>query len=100
MNYPNNSGYNDYYYPPPKQPQGLATASMVLGIIALACCGATATIGLILGIISLAKKEGGRGMAIAGVVMCGISLLSYVAVIIIYVIYGAAMFAYLGYVGY
>ncbi len=57
---------------------GLAVTSMVLGIVALvlSCCVPyvpviLALIAVILGGVSLAKKKGGKGMAIAGLV-CGI----------------------------
>lgn len=57
---------------------GLAIASMVLGIIALvlSCCVPYVPIllgllAVILGGVSLAKKQGGKGMAIAGLI-CGI----------------------------
>lgn len=69
--------------PPPvaekKPSSGLAIASMVLSLV-----GATgfiyigsllALVGLILGIISLVTKGGGRGMAIAGIVVGGFCLL-------------------------
>lgn len=58
--------------------QGLAIASMVLGIIGLvlSCCVPIvpiilALLAVILGGVSLAKKQDGKGMAIAGLV-CGI----------------------------
>lgn len=73
----------DQYMPPNNnQPQnsarGLAIASMVLGIVGfVAWClpiiGFPVTIvGLILGIIAITK--GTRGMAVAGVIMCSITL--------------------------
>ena len=42
----------------------------------------TGIIGLILGIISLVKRNGGKGMAIAGVILSGLSLLIGVVFII------------------
>ena len=52
--------------------QGLAIASMVLGILSIILCcifgGVLALPGLILGIISLATKRDGSGMAIAGII--------------------------------
>ncbi|HHU70614.1 MAG TPA: DUF4190 domain-containing protein [Clostridiales bacterium] len=56
-------------------------ASLVLGIISfLSICLPilpllTAIIGLILGIMSLVKGNGGKGMAIAGVILSGLSLI-------------------------
>jgi hypothetical protein len=63
----------------PSPPVGLAVASMVCGIVSLVgcpmCFGPFALVGVLLGtagamlgIISLAKKRGGRGMAVSGVV--------------------------------
>lgn len=67
-----------------QQPEqkGLSIASMVLGIVGLlAWCipilGYPVTIiGLVLGIIGI--KKGGKGMAIAGMVLSGISLIATV----------------------
>ncbi len=61
---------------------GMAVASLVLGILALlfSCCipGISLIllmIGVILGIVSLIQKKGGAGMAIAGLLCCGIALI-------------------------
>jgi type IV pilus assembly protein PilA len=74
-------------YQPANQKTGMAIASMVLGIIgsALICIGGfiLAPIGLILGIISLVKANkypndyGGKGFAIAGVVLCSLLTISF-----------------------
>lgn len=62
-----------------KPAQGLAIASMVLGIVGfVACClplvGYPVTItGLVLGIV--AKGKGAKGMAIAGIIMSTITLI-------------------------
>lgn len=63
---------------PKKGKTGLAVASLVLGIIGLVCCCCglgyiAAPIALILGIISLVKGFGGKGMAIAGVILSAIT---------------------------
>jgi len=62
--------------------KGLATASMILGIIGVVfgcCVGALSIlpggVALGLGIAALAKKTDGRGMAIAGVVMGALAIL-------------------------
>ena len=67
--------------PPPQQGgKGLAIASMVLGIVSLVLCFCVwisvpcAIIGLILGIVSLAKHAPGKGMALAGVITSGIGV--------------------------
>lgn len=89
-------------YVPNSEPQGssgMAVASMVLGILALvlSCCVPyvpfiLALLGVILGAVSLAKKLGGKGMAIAGLVCSIISLIPAVLV----VIGGAALVGALG----
>lgn len=72
------NGMNQMAAPAPKKSAGLAIASMVLGIVALvfSCCLPWVTficalLAVIFGGVSLAKKMGGKGMAIAGLV-CGI----------------------------
>ena len=60
---------------------GLAISSLVLGILGLFSCGATAVIGLIFGIISFSKikksqgRLSGSGLAIAGIVVSAIFIL-------------------------
>lgn len=68
-------------------------ASMVLGIVSLVfsfLCGCvsiiTAPIGLVLGIVDLVKKRDKqlpKGMAIAGVIMCGISVVLLIVLMVI-----------------
>ena len=59
----------------------LAVASLVLGILGLFTCGATALVGLILGIIAMVKVSNsggalrGRGIALAGIIVSGVFLL-------------------------
>jgi type IV pilus assembly protein PilA len=70
--------------PPPAQPrQGLAIASLVLGILSLptlGCLGIGALVSVVLGIMALTKagrdprEYGGRGLAIGGIVASGLSL--------------------------
>lgn len=63
-----------------QQPEqkGMSIASMVLGIVSilawcLPCVGYPVTIaGIVLGVIGM--KKGGKGMAIAGIVLCAIFL--------------------------
>ncbi|HEX8370454.1 MAG TPA: DUF4190 domain-containing protein [Pyrinomonadaceae bacterium] len=61
-----------------KQKSGLAIASLVLGLIG---CFVTSPIGLILGIVAMVKANrrpseyGGKGLAIAGIVLNGLGLL-------------------------
>ena len=71
-------------YPIPEQPKGgkgLAIAAMVIGIVSIvfSCCIGYISlvggiVGLVLGIVSLKQNRDGHGMAIAGVIMCAISL--------------------------
>jgi hypothetical protein len=59
----------------------MAVTSMVLGIVSvvLSCLWflaiPAAIVGLILGIINLKNKKGGKGMAIAGLILSGLGLL-------------------------
>ena len=70
---------NAVYSQPVEEKKGLSLTSMILGIVGfLAWCipllGFPVCItGLILGIIGI--KKGGKGMAIAGIIMCSITLL-------------------------
>ena len=64
----------DYHQNIQPESKGLAIASMVLGIVSL-CMACVyyisfpgAIVGLVLGLVSLKKKAGGREMAIAGIV--------------------------------
>jgi hypothetical protein len=65
-------------YQTSKQKSGLAIASLVLGILG---CFFTSPIGLILGIVAMVKANrhpseyGGKGLAIAGIVLNGLGLL-------------------------
>jgi type IV pilus assembly protein PilA len=74
------------YAPPPPAPprQGLAIASLVIGILSLpsmGCLGVGAVLGIVLGIIALKRagerprEYGGRGFAIGGIVSSALSLL-------------------------
>ena len=76
-----------------KSTSGLAVAGLVLGLIALLSCWIPlfnvittpfAILGLVFGIIGIvatapAKPKGGRGIAIAGTVLCAISLVVFMA---------------------
>ena len=82
----NTGGSNDYAVPPKKK-AGLAIASLILGLLSLAgfcCCGIniiTAPLAIIFGIVSLAKKRGGTGMAITGIITAVLSLLIIVGMV-------------------
>jgi hypothetical protein len=97
--YSNTTNYYATYttVAPQGPPKGLAIASMVLGIVGFLgfCCsyGSTSTlciVGLILGLISIKNKEGGRGMAITGIILSGLSILSGIVVVVLYLLGAAA----------
>ncbi|MEW9548589.1 DUF4190 domain-containing protein [Nonomuraea sp. NPDC050783] len=76
-------GYNNPYGapPPPSRPtNGMAVASLVLGIVGMISCGLTSIVGVILGHIALnrIKRSGeeGQGLAVGGLVT------SYVMIVI------------------
>ena len=81
-----------------KQTNGLAIASMVLGIAGWVLCaggGIGSLVGLILGIVAINQisknpEQEGRGMAIAGIILNALSLLG---MIIFILIYGAILIA-------
>jgi hypothetical protein len=84
------------YPPPPATPRqnGLAVASLVLGIVSLACSQCiTALPGVILGHIALRQirasggTETGEGMAIGGLVCGYISIGITVLVVLVYVLF-------------
>ncbi|MEV0584892.1 DUF4190 domain-containing protein [Nonomuraea sp. NPDC050310] len=70
-----------YGAPAQTKTNGMAIASLVLGIVGLLSCGATSIIGVILGHISLSqiKQSGdeGRGMALAGLITSYISVVGW-----------------------
>ncbi len=79
--YQQQPGYTPPYYSPAPGPQidpakGKATASLVLGIISLVCCGfiPLPIIGLVLGLNAKSLNTPSSGMATAGIVLNTISL--------------------------
>jgi DNA-directed RNA polymerase specialized sigma24 family protein len=89
-----------YYYAPSPPTNGLAIASMVLGILWLSGLGAL--LALILGNVALSqikrRGEGGRGMAITGVVLGWVGLVLLLVIVILVVVAqnaaGPASFGY------
>lgn len=82
---------------PVAQNNGMATASLIVGIVANVCCGFPAGIvALILGIIGLSKSKtmcgNGKGMAIAGIILGAVSIVWGIAAMVIYSVYGYAIF--------
>ena len=70
---------------PATRTNGLAIASLVLGVLWLFWLGSV--VGLVLGLMALkqikTRNQGGRGVAIAGVVLCTLWLLVLVVTIIV-----------------
>ncbi len=81
------AGYRQAYPGPTK---GFAIASMVVGICSIVFAWLPylslilGLVGLVLGIVSLAKKMGGKGMAIAGVVCSSIGFLYWLDIILFF----------------
>ncbi|MDF2543982.1 MAG: hypothetical protein K0S47_3700 [Herbinix sp.] len=65
---------------PPKKNSGMAIASMVIGICSIVLCCVwylalpASIVGLVLGILSIRGKKSGRGMAIAGIILCSLGI--------------------------
>lgn len=95
-------GQNNYYDPYQQnngnsEKKGFAIASMVIGItiFVLGCCWfyvavmfssvicvfpiLISILALVFGIMSLSRKCGGKGMAIAGVILCSLNILANIA---------------------
>ncbi|MBP5261853.1 MAG: DUF4190 domain-containing protein [Clostridiales bacterium] len=83
------------YYVSSVEPKtdGFCVAGMVCGIVSYAICGLPAIPGLVLSIIGLVhtNKRGtkGKGMAIAGIVTSGLSVLSWIVIGIVLMASGA-----------
>ncbi|CAH1192206.1 hypothetical protein PAECIP111892_00886 [Paenibacillus auburnensis] len=89
-------GQQEYYPPPPSQPahtNGKSIAALVLGILSII----TPYIGLLFGIIAIImsaislkeirnRYEGGRGLAIAGLVCGIIGTIIYALLILLFII--------------
>ncbi len=80
--------YTQYQQPIEKKNNAMSIASMVCGIVSLvsSCCVylsvPLAVVGLILGILSIKNKNDGKGMAIAGIILSGITLFLVLIIII------------------
>ncbi|WP_310772985.1 DUF4190 domain-containing protein [Mycobacterium sp. Z3061] len=83
-------GYGAYGYPPPPyvapRTNALAIASFVAAIAGFFTCGLGSILGLIFGVVGLGQirrtGEGGRGLAIAGLVVSTLTLAFLVAAFI------------------
>lgn len=92
----NPNPYTNSYSQPGQMPQmqvsqqnpgsGFAIAAMIVGILSmtLCCVGGflIGIVGIILGIVSMSRKESGRGMAIAGIVTSVIGILIGVFILV------------------
>ena len=70
---PMNSGRISSAYTAPASTNGLCIAGMVVSLVSILCCGLLAWLGFLLSLIGLivacAKKQKGKGMAIAGLII-------------------------------
>ncbi|GLZ09001.1 hypothetical protein Acsp03_64670 [Actinomadura sp. NBRC 104412] len=84
-----------YYGAAPPPNNGLATASMVLGIIGIVFCGFTSILAIIFGHVAQSQikrtGEGGAGMATAGLVMGYIVTAIWIVIWIFYLGLWAAL---------
>ncbi|MBG0829576.1 DUF4190 domain-containing protein [Planomonospora sp. ID67723] len=68
-------GYDPYGYgpQPPRGNNGMAIASLIMGIVGLFTCGLASVVGIVLGHISLSQikrtGEEGRGAGVAGLIL-------------------------------
>jgi Domain of unknown function (DUF4190) len=85
-------GYGGYGYPPPAYPSGnntngLAIASLVTSLVGFFTCGVGSILGLIFGLVALNQirrtDEGGRGMAVAGIIISSVIFVIFFAFLII-----------------
>lgn len=75
-----------------EKPKGFAIASLILGICSTlgSCCVwfltlVTSIIGLVLGIVSIKRNAGGKGMAVAGIILSSVGILFSIFTMIIFV---------------
>ena len=79
----------DFYYDgdetiPSELKKGLAIACFVISIVSTFCCfGFLSPVSLILGIVAIAKKQGGKAFSIIGIVISSITLVYFGFVIAI-----------------
>lgn len=83
------------YYPPPLPSSGAGITGFVLGLLALTmCAGLTAPIGIIFAAVGMKEtgptatnRKGGRGLAIAGLVMSLVGLIPFLFLVLYFVFF-------------
>ena len=88
-------GVQGYGYAAPPATNGMAIASLITSIAGLAlCCGAPSIIGAILGHVAQKqiseRGEGGKGLALAGVI---VGWIAFALFVVLALIYGAVIIA-------
>ena len=93
-----NNTPNPVYYPqpqpePPKEKNGAAITSLIMGILSLvfACCGGSlifGIVGIITAIVSKSKSPAGKlsGMAVAGLIMSIVGVVAGIAGMVVLII--------------
>ncbi|MFA1546362.1 DUF4190 domain-containing protein [Actinomadura chokoriensis] len=75
---------------------GMATASLVCGLIGFFACGVTSVLAIIFGHVSLSQikrtGEGGHGMAVTGLILGYLISAGWLLILLFYIL-GIAMFA-------
>jgi hypothetical protein len=85
--YPQPYGYQPYGgYPRPRDTNGFAIASLVCSLLGIVLVFVGPLLGLIFGLVALRQLErsraGGRGLAIAGMIVGGVVLVLNIAVLV------------------
>lgn len=95
---PPGGGYDPYggYGPPPRGNNGMAIATLIMGIAGLFVCGLPSIVGVVLGHISLGQikrtGEEGRGMAVTGLVLSYFGVLAWLAGLLLWLVAVGAIF--------
>ena len=83
--------YTNSYPVEDSSANGMAIASLVLGIVSFFCCGLPCSVvGLILGIISKKRKPENNGKATAGIVLSIIALVLWAIIVIFNFVAGSS----------
>ena len=83
--------YTNSYPVEDSSANGMAIASLVLGIVSFFCCGLPCSVvGLILGIISKKRKPENNGKATAGIVLSIIALVFWAIIVILNFVAGSS----------